>query len=540
MKIKWGNIFVFLLIMVGVVGYFEWPTVQGWLGGMAGKVKSAGVAPSAPSSSSTPSTPANPDAVVFARDTWITGGIPELGLARGYQRDYRLTLSQSYYESDTDRLEAVATGKAQVSEMSFPALLYNLQNVGKGKYADQISILGIIDYSRGGDGIVVRSGIKTVNDLMGKRVGYLNDGTGKYMISFLLRMVDMRFEDVKGLPYKDEASLVADFGAGKLDAIAYWQPGINEVLKKVNGSKVLLSTADMPTLIPDVLIANRQFVATHGDKAEAFMKFWFATVKHVLEHPDQAYATWADKLNAATAADGPIYGTDNTAESLKAIFSQEVRLTGFDENLKLMGVSTPADFAAMTKFAVDNWNRVEDLKSPNVDILFNNRVITGMKDDVTLKVAAIDPSKTGNTPAAQPQEQPKQFAQNADPGKLDEVAQISIPNIEFDPDATSITAKGKDVIEKLLVPLAKQFPNFYLLIDGHTDVGGDPAVLLRLSQGRADSVKKELVARGFPENQIITRGFGDTKPLFKTPKTEDEKAKNRRTEFRLLRDPATN
>ncbi len=524
MKIKWGNLLVFLLIIGGVVGYFQWDRIKGYM-----------------DMQKTTSAPVSKDTVIYGRDTWITGGVPELGIAREYHADYKLDLSQAFYGSDVERLEALGKGDIHVTEMSFPSLLYNLETVEKGKYQDQVVVLGFIDYSRGGDGIIVKSGIKTVNELVGKRVGYLNDGTGKYLISFLLRMVDMRLADVKGVPFNDEEKLVADFKAGNLDAIAYWQPGINDVLKQVSGSKVLLSTADMPSLIPDVLVANRKFVAENPTKAEAFVKFWFNTIKFIQEKPDLAYSTWAERLNKATYTDGgkqePIYGTDNTAASLKDIFAKEVRLVGFDENLQQM-ISKQAELEPMVKFAVENWNRIESLKGPSAATLFNNRVLDSMKNDTALKAGAVDSSKTGS--AAPVAEKPKAFTAAADPTKLDEVAQMAIPNIEFDPNATTITPAGKQIIDTVLVPLLKQFPNFYLLVDGHTDVqvaGDDPAQLLKLSQGRADAVKKELVARGFPDAQMITRGFGGTKPIFATPKNETEKLKNRRTEFRLLRDP---
>jgi outer membrane protein OmpA-like peptidoglycan-associated protein/ABC-type nitrate/sulfonate/bicarbonate transport system substrate-binding protein len=525
MKIKWGNLLVFALIIGGVIGYFQWDKIQGYL-----------------TKAKTTSVTTSKDAVVYGRDTWITGGVPDLGMARGYQRDYQLDLQQAFYGSDQDRIAALGQGKVHFTEMSWPSLVYNLEKVDSGKYRDQVVVLGVIDYSRGGDGIISRGDIKTVNDLQNKKVGFFNDGTGKYMLSFLLRMVDMRFEDVKGVPYTDENALQADFAAGKLDAIAYWQPGMNDVLKKVSGSRVLLSTADMPTLIPDVLVANRKYVADHEDKAEAFLKFWFATVKHVQERPDTAYGTWADALNKATYTEGgkeeSIYGTDNTGAVVKDIFAKEVRLVGFDENLKLMGVSQQSDFAAMLKFALDNWNRVDSLKGPfSAETLVNNRPLSAIKDDVTLKVGAVDQSKSGLQ--APVQEKPKEFSKAADPVKLDVVAQMAIPNIEFEPDSIAITAAGKKVITDALVPLLKQFPNFYLLVDGHTDVGGDEQVLLKLSQGRADSVKQELVKLGFPEPQMIVRGFGDKKPLFPNPKNDTEKAKNRRTEFRLLREPGS-
>lgn len=521
MKIKWGNLLAFLLIIAGAVGYFQWDTIQGYI-----------------NKEKTTSLPVSKETVIYARDSWITGGIPELGLARGYHRDYDLDLSRAYYPADNERLEALGQGKVHITEISWPSLLYNLERAGGGRYRDEIQVIAFIDYSRGGDGLVVQSAIKTVNELEGKRVGYVGNGTGKYLVSFLLRMVDMRFEDVVGQAYDDEKQMEADFAKGNLDAIAYWQPNINTVLRNVQGSKVLLSTADMPSLIPDVLVANRKWLAENPAKAEAFLSFWFASVKHLQERPDTAFANWASALNSAYYEEGAkrelIYGDWNGPIPLQRIFTDEVRLVGFEENLKLLGISQPADVEAMVKFAMDNWKRVEKLTGPNAAQLVNNRAMTAIKDDVTLKVGAVEASKSGNATVAT--EKPKEFDKAADPAKLNEVAQMAIPNIEFDPDATSITAAGRKVINEVVAPLMRQFPNFYLMVDGHTDVGGDEAVLTRLSQGRADSVKAELVKLGFPEAQIITRGFGDKKPLFPSPKTDAEKAKNRRTEFRLLRD----
>lgn len=527
MRVKWGNILILLLIVGGAVGFFQWDRIQGMMG------KASLPLPRL-------STPApSKGGLVYARDTWITGAIPELGLLRGYHRDYDLELTQAFYGSDHERLVAVGEGQAQFSEMSWPALLRNLELVEGGKYADKVVVLGFIDYSSGGDGVIVQQGIATVNDLINKRVGYFDDGTSKYMLSFLLRMVDLRLEDVKGVPYEDEDLLQADFAAGKLDAIAYWQPGMNEVLKKRPGATVLLSTADMPSLIPSVLIANRAYVTKNPAKAESFLKFWFETVKHIQERPDQAFERWAEALNQVTYEAGsgeePIYGTDFTLASLKEIFTKEIRLVGFQENLQLMGISQKSEIDQLIKFTVENWRRIEKITGPTEKLLATGP-LDAIKGDVGLKVGAIDPAKSGA--AAQQQAKGPSFQADADVSKLSEVAQMAIPNIEFAPDATALTAAGKQVITEHLVPLLQQFPNFYLLVDGHTDVGGDQGVLYRLSLGRAEAVKRELVARGFPEAQVVARGFGDTQPLYLNPKNQQEMAKNRRTEFRLLRDPA--
>ena len=68
-------------------------------------------------------------------------------------------------------------------------------------------------------------------------------------------------------------------------------------------------------------------------------------------------------------------------------------------------------------------------------------------------------------------------------------------------------------------------------VSGHTDSSGDAAKNKKLSEQRAETIVKELVARGVPRNEIIAVGFGSEKPLVKPDDTAAKKAKNRRYEL---------
>jgi outer membrane protein OmpA-like peptidoglycan-associated protein len=73
-----------------------------------------------------------------------------------------------------------------------------------------------------------------------------------------------------------------------------------------------------------------------------------------------------------------------------------------------------------------------------------------------------------------------------------------------------------------------------LRIEGHTDNVGDDNFNLRLSQKRADSVKRALVDRGVKEEILSTRGFGERKPIAPN-ETPAGRARNRRVEFIVVR-----
>jgi OOP family OmpA-OmpF porin len=65
------------------------------------------------------------------------------------------------------------------------------------------------------------------------------------------------------------------------------------------------------------------------------------------------------------------------------------------------------------------------------------------------------------------------------------------------------------------------------VVEGHTDSVGDDAYNLKLSQRRADAVRKYLVDKGVPSTPLEARGFGEAQPVADN-KTADGRAQNRR------------
>lgn len=70
-------------------------------------------------------------------------------------------------------------------------------------------------------------------------------------------------------------------------------------------------------------------------------------------------------------------------------------------------------------------------------------------------------------------------------------------------------------------------------VAGHTDAVGDANVNMKLSQRRADAVRKHLVRSGVPVDKVVARGYGETQPVADNSSDEGRKT-NRRIEFRVL------
>lgn len=67
----------------------------------------------------------------------------------------------------------------------------------------------------------------------------------------------------------------------------------------------------------------------------------------------------------------------------------------------------------------------------------------------------------------------------------------------------------------------------------HTDSAGDAAVNLKLSQRRAEVVRRQLVRNGVQPSRLTAVGYGEKQPRVRNATAEGRRA-NRRVEFRVL------
>lgn len=107
----------------------------------------------------------------------------------------------------------------------------------------------------------------------------------------------------------------------------------------------------------------------------------------------------------------------------------------------------------------------------------------------------------------------------------------SLQNGHFDLGSSTLNSDTKLELNNL-AELMKKEPSISIRVDGHTDSQGDEQSNQKLSEQRANSVKKYLVQKGVDKNRIQTRGFGDNRKL-SNENTEEGKQKNRRIEITI-------
>lgn len=140
------------------------------------------------------------------------------------------------------------------------------------------------------------------------------------------------------------------------------------------------------------------------------------------------------------------------------------------------------------------------------------------------------PSASASTPAPTPTTAPTTDP-NAKPVLKKD--RLEIPGqIVFENASAILKPESEAAINQLKQYLDETPRVTKLRIEGHTDNSGTPEANETLSGQRALAVKAALVAKGVSKDRLLAVGFGQNKPIADNM-TEEGKAKNRRTEFRV-------
>ncbi len=169
------------------------------------------------------------------------------------------------------------------------------------------------DISTGNDQIIAAPGIKSVQDLKGKKIAVEEGTVDHYLLLLGLSKARLSQSDITFVPLETGAAAAA-FVAGKVDAVGVFAPFTTQALKRP-GSKVLFSSKDFPGAISDHLVCRRDFVSQHPDKVQKIVNTWFATLQEIKANPAPSLAILS-KRAGVSEADYKLYDAGTTIYSL--------------------------------------------------------------------------------------------------------------------------------------------------------------------------------------------------------------------------------
>ena len=376
-----------------------------------------------------------------------------------------------------------------------------------------------VDWSRGGDAIVVDNSINRIEDLKNKKISLALFTPSQWLLEYSISNSSLdeteQSKIVKGLVGKAASPDAAkDFIAGKVDAAVVWEPDVTDCLKKRPNSHILVDTSTATNLIADLMIARTDFIKEHPDVVKAFVQGWFEGTAQANRNPGQATQVLMDNE--------PLYkelGEQATRDQLS-----KVRWADLSDNTKTFGLDgSPPLFDRIFRQASEAWVKRGYITAPVS--------AASAKDDSFLRqIYAAVPKEAR---VAVPKQEFK-FPVKVPAKKRTEAPILTKRvNIYFASDSAALDANARAALDNVAL-LAQTYSNAYMRVEGNTS-GGNPAKVGPFSQRRAQAVVNYLANRyGLSPSRFIAVGNGSSKPIAPNT-TEANKAKNRRTDIVVVR-----
>jgi NitT/TauT family transport system substrate-binding protein len=428
-----------------------------------------------------------------------------------YRKDYGLDVEFVLIDDFDASRQAWKAGEVDLLGTTADALPTELE--GLRDYDPQIVFQ--VDWSRGGDAIVARRGVNSINDLRGKQVAVTPSTPSMTFLIFMLEAANMKLADVQLIEVPTAIDAATAFKSGKVDAAVVWSPDDEIIIREIAGSKILQSTREASHIIADVFIAKKSFLEANADKVHKFYEGWVIA---------------ASEINS------------NTASKNKA-----AQIMGAGT-----GISTEDAFGAISNVYLCN-------HGDNLNFFGRNTTYKGVTGEALYTKMGSVYAELGYAPASRPAwrsiaypgaisaanlsgpehegEEQRKFAPVTEAAKTAPAVASKPISISFPTGRFELDENAKTIIDLQFAETAKAFANSRIRIEGNTDNVGNRASNVTLSEKRAEAVARYLISQyGMDRNRLIIIGNGPDKPVTgcESNASEDCKAKNRRTEFQLI------
>ena len=116
---------------------------------------------------------------------------------------------------------------------------------------------------------------------------------------------------------------------------------------------------------------------------------------------------------------------------------------------------------------------------------------------------------------------------------LKKATKIELNDINFESNSADLNKSSFEELERV-VKLLKINNQIKIEISAHTDDVGSKPYNLKLSDRRARSVKEYLFSNDIEKEQIVSKGYGESKPAYLPFNTDENRAKNRRVQLEVI------
>lgn len=364
----------------------------------------------------------------------------------------------------------------------------------------------ITNYSNGGDGIIADASIKSVKDLVGKRIAVARFSEAHTLVEYLLKTQGFSSEEqikIRSLMvYTETADAAAEaFFSGSVDAAATWEPYLSQAKNSTNAS-VLFDTSMSTNLILDGIVFRQDFL----DKNPDF-------VTKLIDGALEASSMYKKEFANIKAFSGFEFMLDEEIVDM----ANGANLATWIDNVNLLEGTAISVYKDMANIWID----LDEIAHPDkAETAFTSLYLTPLKEKYE-NVVPNDPSKFTD--------EARKLTMEA--GNEEALLQFQL-DIKFELNSTVIKQESYDALNEF-VEVAKVLNGVYIQIEGNASTrarGVSDAQIEQFSHERAQSVARYFIDEGIEPDRIIVVGRGDWNPIA-SAMTEEGRAQNRRTDI---------
>jgi NitT/TauT family transport system substrate-binding protein len=229
----------------------------------------------------------------LAFSTWNGYAGLVVGVESGMFKKAGLDVHYTVVEDPVERFNAFKAGSLDAIATTVDTFS---RNYARG--IDTVEVLGL-DASVGGDGIVAKNDITSVDQLNGQTVAVSDGSTSQWLLAYVLDKNGMSLDDV------DQTNLTAAdagaaFAAGRVPVAVTWEPWLSKTEQNPNGH-VVVSTKNYPDIITDQVAFQPDFVQENPDTVEAFVRAYGKVMDYIQRDPNSALKYASDYLGQSVA-----------------------------------------------------------------------------------------------------------------------------------------------------------------------------------------------------------------------------------------------
>ncbi|MGB3790794.1 MAG: ABC transporter substrate-binding protein [Phormidesmis sp.] len=159
-------------------------------------------------------------------------------------------------------------------------------------------IVLIQDNSVGGDGILAKDSITSIEDFAGKEVAVDTSGVSYFFLLQVLKEAGLSKDDITVIN-TDPAAAAAAFQSGNADIAVTYAPYLQEAADAVEDGRIIYDSSEMPTAIIDMYIFDSAYVDENPEAVQAFVNGIFKGLQFLQDNPDEGHAIGAIALDVA-------------------------------------------------------------------------------------------------------------------------------------------------------------------------------------------------------------------------------------------------